>query len=969
MDVFDLKGVLTLDASKFESGLRSAGSAASSFGSGIASGMKKIAGITTAALGAATAVTGKFVKDAVQTGMAFDAMMGQVGATMGKDVDQMEQEIGSVDVAFGEHTKHFEGTMREFALFMGQNTKFSATEAAQALNYMALAGYKTQDSMQMLPAVLNMAAAGAMDLGRASDMITDTQSALGLSFERTNQMVDEFAKAASSGNTTVEMLGEAFLKVGGLAKELNGGIITTSDGVQHEIDGIQELEIAFTAMANAGIKGNEAGTHMRNMLLKLSSPTDKGAQAFEDLGVAVFDTEGNMRSLADIFSDLNTGLSKVTQAEKLQAIGNIFNARDTASAEALLGAIEGTVEYEGQVYALSSAYEKWGDAIYDVNQGFKVTASSWDYLGEQILDSEGAAAAMSSRQLNNLKGSITLFKSALETAKITVSDKLTPALREFIDFGTEGLQKLVDGFNEGGLQGAMDAFGEILSDGLQKVIKALPNLTEVAGNLLKTLGKGLLDNIDAVSDAATSVLTLIADLILQGLPGFLRIMGEIGAKLGEWIMDNADTILDGIQGVIFQIVDFIADNAGAIFEGWLTLVGKVLERLPTIIRKITSALPKVIRDVANAIVKNAPILIKGATETVVAIAQALPTILMALVEAAPTIIITVIDALVENMPILIEGLIGVVGKIVENLPEIVTGIVKAIPTIIDQLFDKENGFLSYENIRKWIDGFIELVAKIVDSMDEIISYLLTDGIPSVIASILNAFGLDVNDPDSLAGKLFKVFKDAMEFVAPAFDFLGEAAKEVFGIIVQAFSDPKGALKRALEDMVTLIRNAITDVIEAIHVYAEAYNQYFEEEQSEARLNQLNEVMKRMGYIILDDGTVIRPGTAEYEEYMANHKGTSGGTYFGEGEAPVTSSGGGIAKRGTPYSITAGVINRDYWGHVIEPKEPQEVNINLDGDATITVEGANDEETFKKVNAAMMKRVQNDSRFYLVAGGD
>ena len=859
MDVFDLKGVLSLDSSKFESGLKSAGNMASNFGSGLMNGMKKIAGFTTAALGVASAATTKFVKDSVQTGMAFDAMMGQVGATMGKDIEQMEQEMGSVDVAFGDTVKHFEGSLREFALFMGQNTKFSATEAAEALNYMALAGYKTEESMQMLPAVLNMAAAGAMDLGLASDMITDTQSALGLSFERTNQMVDEFAKAASSGNTTVEMLGEAFLKVGGLAKELNGGIVIGEDGLATEIDGIQELEIAFTAMANAGIKGNEAGTHMRNMLLKLSSPTKEGAATFERLGISVFDAEGNMRSLAEIFTDLNTGLSKVTQAEKLDAISNIFNARDTASAEALLGAIEGTVEYEDQVYAISTAYEKWGDAIYDVDKGFKVTQASWDYLGQQILESEGAAAAMSSRQLNNLKGSITLFKSALETAKITVSDKLTPALREFIDFGTEGLQKMVDGFNENGLTGAMDAFGDILSDGLVKVIDKLPNLADVAGKLLTTLGKGLLDNIDAVSDAATSIFTMIAELVVKGLPGFLKIGGEILKKIGEWVVDNADMVLDGIGNALEQIVDFIADNAGPFVDGVGKLIGKIANKLPQLIRTITRALPRAIRDIADAIVKNAPELIKGATDSVGEIVKALPDIIKALVDAAPDIITAVIGGILTNAPTLIQGCIDVVGKIVENIPEIIQELIDEIPNIIDTLFGPE-GFLSVSNILRLVLAAAEVVKKLVLAIPTIIKSLL-DAIPGIITSIIDAFGPNFDDPKSIGYKLKDIFKKAVDVVGGVLGTLGDIAGEIFNLIVLAFTDPAGALDRALQDIVDAVATVFDSIKTIVTGAWELWQNYYESIGNEAKAELMQEYLDEYGR--KNGKKLVREGNTEY----------------------------------------------------------------------------------------------------------
>lgn len=328
---------------------------------------------------------------AVKTTADFDSAMSQVYATMGDKAQKMVEYNGKTISSMQ--------ALREYAQKMGAETKFSASEAADALNYMALAGYDAETSMAMLPNVLNLAAAGNMELATASDMVTDTQTAFGISLDRTTQMVDEMAKAASTGNTSVEQLGEAFLTVGGLAQELNGGMIQLSDGTMAEVDNVQELEIALTAMANAGIKGSEAGTHMRNMLLKLSSPTEDGYKAFQKLGVSVYDTEGNMRSLNDIFKDLNVSFESLTQEEKLQAISDIFNTRDTAAAEAILSAI----------------------------------GEDWNTIGEEILHAGGAAQTMAETQIDNLNGQMTILKSTLESLLIQIGDILVPYVSRLVD--------------------------------------------------------------------------------------------------------------------------------------------------------------------------------------------------------------------------------------------------------------------------------------------------------------------------------------------------------------------------------------------------------------------------------------------------------------------------------------------------------------------------------------------------------
>ena len=244
------------------------------------------------------------LRDTVQTGMAFDSSMADVAATMGSSVSAL-------------------GELRGFALEMGESTVFSANQAAQALNYMALAGYDAQTSMKTLPNVLNLAAAGGLELASSSDMVTDAQSALGLSMEQTAILVDEMAKTSTKTNTSVGQLGEAILTVGGTAKFMAGGTA--------------ELNQVLGLLADNSIKGAEGGTKLRNIILSLTSPTDKAAATLKQLGVSAFDAEGQMRQFSDVFPELQRALSTLTAQEQIDALSQIFNSRDIAAAQALLG--------------------------------------------------------------------------------------------------------------------------------------------------------------------------------------------------------------------------------------------------------------------------------------------------------------------------------------------------------------------------------------------------------------------------------------------------------------------------------------------------------------------------------------------------------------------------------------------------------------------------------------------------------
>lgn len=380
MNVFELVASLTLDTKEYERGLKSAKGMATGASQDITksvANMKKGALVATGAIAAGLTAFGA---SSMKAGMEFDTSMSQVAATMGKTNTELQQEVGEVDLAWG----HFSGNLREYAQEMGKHTAFSATEAADALNYMALAGYDTQKSMQMLPNVLNLAAAGNMDLATASDMVTDASSALGLSTEETTALVDKMAMASTKSNTSVSQLGEAYLTVGGTAKQLKGG--TT------------ELSTALGILADNGIKGSEGGTILRNAITSLTAPTGKAQKELDALGVSVFDSEGNMRSMNDIMMDLSASMADMTGEERAEAMSKIFNKRDLKGIEALL----------------AGAGDRWNE------------------LSGYIDKAQGSAQKMADTQLDNLQGDITLLKSAWEGLQISVSDKATPALRGLV---------------------------------------------------------------------------------------------------------------------------------------------------------------------------------------------------------------------------------------------------------------------------------------------------------------------------------------------------------------------------------------------------------------------------------------------------------------------------------------------------------------------------------------------------------
>lgn len=540
MNVFDLVASLTLDTKEYERGLKSAKGMATGTSQDITKTVGNIKKGALLATGAMVAGITAFGVSSVKTGMQFDTSMSQVAATMGKTMDEMESEIGSVDLAWGE----FSGNLREYAQEMGKHTAFSATEAADALNYMALAGYDTQKSMEMLPNVLNLAAAGSMELATASDMVTDASSALGLSTEETTMMVDQMAMTASKSNTSVAQLGDAMLTVGGTAKNMKGG--TT------------ELSTALGILADNGIKGSEGGTILRNAILSLTAPTSKAQKELDSLGVSVFDSEGNMRSMNDIMMDLDSSMSNLTGEERAAAMSKIFNKRDLKGIEALLAG----------------------------------AGTRWDELSGYIDEAQGSAQKMADTQLDNLQGDVTLLKSAWEGLQISVSDKLTPVLRGLV----QGLTWAIDHASTLGpiILGVATAFSVFA------IAINIGNIIRVVTTAMAGLNAVLLANPIGI------VVALIAGLVVAFI-ALWRNNEDFRNKIIEiWtsVKDTFSTVFDAIKAIATTVWGGIKNNIIKPIKSTYTTVVSTLTSMREKASSIWGSVKSIASRVWNA-VKNA----------------------------------------------------------------------------------------------------------------------------------------------------------------------------------------------------------------------------------------------------------------------------------------------------------------------------------------------------------------------------
>lgn len=717
MNLFELAATLMLDSSDYDKGIDEAQGKAASFGSKVKSGFSSAAKVGAAAIGAASAAAVAFAKSSVDAGMTFDSSMSQVAATMGTTVDEIQD-------------------LRDFAQEMGSKTAFSASQAADALNYMALAGYDAETSMEMLPNVLNLAAAGGIDLAYASDMITDSQSALGLSLDETAELVDKMAKASSKSNTSVAQLGEAILTVGGTAKTLAGG--TT------------ELSTALGILADNGVKGAEGGTALRNIILSLSAPTSTAAEAMESLGLNAFDADGNLRPLNETFGDLDKALSTMTQGEQTQVLNQIFNKVDLKSVNALLA---------------------------NTNERF-------DELSGYIDDASGAAQAMADTQLDNLAGDITLFQSALEGAQIVLSDQLTPTLREFVQFGAQGLSEVTEAFKEGGLSGAMDSLGGILGNGIVMITDMLPNIIDAGIGLIDSLIDGIIQNLPAITDAALKIALMLIDGIGTMLPKLVTAGLNIIKSLAKGIADNIKTIVETVVDVVLAIVEELTnpDTLLELLDAGLQIILGLVDGLIAAIPKIIEALPIIIQNIINALLGSIPMIIEAGITLLTSLVGALPDIIAAIVAVIPQILSGIISALISNIPLIIQAGIDLLISLVQNLPVIITEIVKAIPQIISGIVDGIFG-----NLDKIIMAGVDLFIALIENLPMIIIEIVK-AVPQIISGLVEAFsehGADIID----AGK--NLITGLWEGIQKMGDWIKDKVSGFFGGIVDGVKDLLG----------------------------------------------------------------------------------------------------------------------------------------------------------------------------------
>lgn len=379
--------------------------------------------------------------------------------------------------------------LKALAKQMGIETKFSATEAGQGLEYMAMAGWEVDSMLAGLPGIMNLAAASGEDLGQVSDIVTDSMTAFNLEASRSAEFADVLAQASARSNTDVSMMGQTFKYVALVAGALGFSI--------------QDTATAIGLMANAGIKGEQAGTSLRAMLTRIVKPTAEAEAAMSRIGLTVSNSDGSMRSLDEILRDLRTGFAGLSESERASTAASL------AGQEAMSGML-------ALINASGEDYEKLSDSIYHA---------------------KGAAEEMAGVRMDNLKGDVTLLKSSAEGAGIAIYEGLSEPLREGVQTGTEWLNSFTESVEENlpTIRREVKSAGSVLMGFVEPVLD---------------LGSWFLQHPEVIQGGLTGLVsTLLTFKAAKGITSAVKLFGSLSGMIKAWPVAAAGLAIGGIAGI------------------------------------------------------------------------------------------------------------------------------------------------------------------------------------------------------------------------------------------------------------------------------------------------------------------------------------------------------------------------------------------------------------------------------------
>ena len=662
--------------------------------------------------------------------------VGTAAVTVASDFDAQMSKVSAISGATGDDLDALRGKARE----MGAKTKFSASEAGAAMEYMAMAGWKTGDMLDGVEGIMNLAAASGEDLATTSDIVTDALTGFGMTAADSGRFADVLAAASSNANTNVSMLGESFKYVAPVAGALGYSAEDTS--------------VALGLMANSGIKASQSGTALRTLLTNMAKPTDKMAIAMEKLGVSLDDGEGNMLSLMDVMKQLRTGFGelKIPQEEFNRELEKL----DTAYSNGEISTKKynkGVSDLMKQAYGAEGALKAETAAMLAGKEGMSgllaiVNSSDADFekLTDAIYNSEGSAENMANTMQDNLAGQLTILKSQLEELSISFGEILMPAIRDIVS----RVQEFVDKLN------SMDDSTRENIIKIAAMAAAIGPLLLVVGTLVSKIGSAL-------------------QIFEKFGKGFLTLAGH--AKNGTGIFGKLSAAISGLSAPMVAVAAVVAVLVGAFVHLWNTNE-EFRDNVLAIWERIKGAFEEFTRGITERL-GTLGINFEGITQTISTVWNGFCELLAPVFEGAFSAVAAVIETVLDVITGLLDVFIGIftgdweqtwtgVKEIFSGIWDGICGVFESVLGTLQGIADTVLGWFGTNWGAAW-EGIKTAFESVWNGITSFFSGIW-DGITSAVSSALESVKNTVSSAwNTVAGVFTSVWNTVSDTVSSAWE--------------------------------------------------------------------------------------------------------------------------------------------------------------------------------------------------------
>ena len=520
-------------------------------------------------------------KKALEVGMNFETASSQLAATMGVSKNEITDLID---------------TAKE----LGRTTSFSATEAAQGLNILAQSGLSAEEQMASIGNVLNLAAAGSLNLADAAAYTTGTIKGFGDSMDNAQYYTDLIAKGATLANTDVKGLGEALSSAAATAGNYGQAADSTA--------------LSLLRLAEQNVTGSEAATALNRAMMDLYTPTSEAGKMLDKLGISAYDSSGKARDFNTVIDELSASMAGMSEEEANAAKNTIFTTYGLQAFNKMtVSSTEKVNEFKAGLASASGDSEAYRARVNELTAAGMDQASACKQAAEE-LGEVGSAAQQAETMLDNLEGQLTIMGSAAEGLGVTIYESMAEPLTNLATLGADMLSKLTESFNEGGFAGMVSAGFEMLTQMMQGMTNAAPMVTEKAGEMVSGLSTSIQANAPGMLRAAVDLQASFVSGIASQLPTLIPQALSLVVTLADAVIANIPTIVQAGVSLLIGLVTGIINSLPTLIQEGPRIINEFCDAIYSGIGTLLGTGLAMIVEIAKGIISNLPLIIANAGE-------------------------------------------------------------------------------------------------------------------------------------------------------------------------------------------------------------------------------------------------------------------------------------------------------------------------------------------------------------------